>query len=80
MVFHNDEKPIFEVPLSDVSTATVNKNEVEDTRKLIISMIFLVHNILYIIYNKPSIYRASIYRVFDLPCPMLVLPYCKHYV
>ena len=29
MVFHNDGKPLFEVPLPDVSTATVNKNEVD---------------------------------------------------
>ena len=28
MVFHNEGKPIIEVPLPDVSTATVNKNEV----------------------------------------------------
>lgn len=29
MTFHNDDKPLFDVPLSDVSTATVNKNEVK---------------------------------------------------
>ena len=28
MTFHNDDKPMFEVPLSDVSASTVNKNEV----------------------------------------------------
>ena len=41
----------------------------------------MLYILIYIyIYSKPSIYWASIYRVFDLPCPILVLPYCKHYV
>ncbi|XP_063676350.1 FACT complex subunit SSRP1-like [Bolinopsis microptera] len=52
MVFHNDEKPLFEVPLPDVSTATVNKNEVtvefhqdDDNDMSLVEMRFYVPNI-----------------------------------
>ena len=41
MVFHNDGKPLFEVPLPDVSTATVNKNEV----KLTVYMLLLLRQL-----------------------------------
>ncbi|KAL5264743.1 hypothetical protein ACHWQZ_G005724 [Mnemiopsis leidyi] len=51
MVFHNDGKPLFEVPLPDVSTATVNKNEVtvefhqdDDTDMSLVEMRFYVPN------------------------------------
>ena len=51
MEFHNDQKPIFEIPLSDVSSATVNKNEVtvefhqdDDNDLSLVEMRFYVPN------------------------------------